>query len=152
MRTVALDASAVIAWLFGEPGSKQIDDVLDRHDIHIALPGPVLTEVLAVARRGGNPAPPAEIAQTLMAHGFSFPAPTVDDLVRAAELLELGPRNERLSLADALVLAMVERLDWPVVTGDRAWGHLVEAGDVNASVVVLARSEPRPPQSDAGAQ
>jgi hypothetical protein len=90
------------------------------------LPGPALTEVIRHARARGNVSRPAQIAATLKGQGMVVVHPQDDDLIRCAELLELSVANpgpsgagtgstSSLSLADGLILAIVERLGVPVV-------------------------------------
>ena len=72
------------------------------------------------------------------------------DLIRCAELLErsvappgpaasaVGSRSRSiLSLADGLILAIVERLGVPVVTRDRYWSDFAEEGHTRARVVTF---------------
>ncbi|HEY8654366.1 MAG TPA: hypothetical protein VIL87_14935 [Dermatophilaceae bacterium] len=42
-----------------------------------------------------------------------------------------------LSLADGLILAIVERLDVPVVTRDRYWSDFADEGHTRARVVTF---------------
>ena len=76
--------------------------------------------------------------------------PEDGDLIRCAELLELsvahpgpatGSTRSRarsvLSLADGLILAIVERLGVPVVTRDRYWSDFAEEGHTSARVVTF---------------
>ena len=74
--------------------------------------------------------------------------PEDGDLIRCAELLErsvahpgpaasaVGSRST-LSLADGLILAIVERLGVPVVTRDRYWSDFAEEGHTRARVVTF---------------
>jgi len=89
------------------------------------LPGPVLTEVIKRARAKGNVSSPAQIGATLKGQGMLVVHPKDDDLIRCAELLESSVANpspsgsttgstSTLSLADGLILAIVERLGVPV--------------------------------------
>jgi PIN domain nuclease of toxin-antitoxin system len=66
-------------------------------------------------------------------------------MVRAARLLEVSAANPglhpatgevlTLSLGDALILAVTERLGVKVLTGDRYWSQLTEQGHTSAVVV-----------------
>lgn len=67
-----------------------------------------------------------------------------EDLIRAAELIEvsrdnpwhLGSTSSTLSLGDALVLAVTERLGCPVLTRDHYWKWLVENGQLDLHVII----------------
>lgn len=107
------DASALLAWLQGEPGADVVEEHLDR---------------------GGHcgAANWSEVAQKVMAAGRDW------DLVRSlltSYPLEVEPviaadgewaaqrwrRGEGLSLADRLCLALAERLDSQALTADTSW-------------------------------
>ena len=139
MTTIALDTSAVVAWIREEPGADQVHAVVTHPDADVVLPGPVLVETIHVLRRLGSTAAGADIAATLASFGLRVEHPQDGDLVRAAALLELKPAAGTVSLADALILAVVERLECAVVTGDRLWSDITAAGATSAKVVVLRR-------------
>ncbi len=109
-----LDASALLAFLQGEPGADVVEDALNRG-----------------ARCGA--ANWSEVAQRVLGSGRDW------DLVRALlASYDLGVepvspedgewaarrwrRGEGLSLADRLCLALAERQDEDALTADRAWG------------------------------
>ena len=105
-----LDASAVLAYLKGEPGAEVVAGRLEGAVIGAAN----WSEVLA--RLGGDVE--ASLADAiLVAHGVTVEPVTKDDAARAARL-----RDRSLSLGDRLCLALGERLQATVVTADRAWG------------------------------
>jgi PIN domain nuclease of toxin-antitoxin system len=141
MTRVALDSSVLVAWIRQEHGWQAVDELLRRSDVHVIAPGPVLTEVIVRARRQGNASSGQEFRDVLGALDVEI-APAVDvDLVRAAELLEAS-RGKRsadaaLSLGDALILAICERLGVPVLTRDRVWSQLEASGTTTARVVQL---------------
>lgn len=139
MTTIALDTSAVVAWIREEPGGSQIESVIVNPDADVVLPGPVLTETIHVLQRLGYTAAADDIAATLASHGLRVEPPQTEDLVRAAALLALKPSAGTVSLADALILAVAERLACPVVTCDRLWGDIARDGDTSAMVVVVRR-------------
>jgi PIN domain nuclease of toxin-antitoxin system len=109
-----IDASALLAYLQGEPGSKPVEE--------------------ALRARSACPATNwSEVAQTVLAHGRDW------ELARAllksygVEIVPVGEtdaewaarrwrRGEGLSLADRLCLAVGERLNARILTADRAWG------------------------------
>jgi PIN domain nuclease of toxin-antitoxin system len=133
---IALDSSVVVTWILQEQRWHAVDALFQRTDVELILPGPALAEIILVARRKGNVSTGAQIAASLRAHGMRVEPANEMDLVRAAELLEtsdenpgpINPRTNRvgsLSLGDALILAIVERLDCRVLTGDSHWKWLV---------------------------
>jgi len=137
--TVCLDASAMVTWVIQEPGWKTVDRLLTRREIDVVLPGPAITETIHKARGKGNRATPREILEAFQGYGAYVEHPDDDDLVRAAELLEAsaerpGPRGETLSLGDALILAVTERLGCPILSRDRYWELLVADDQTTANV------------------
>ncbi|MET0422038.1 MAG: PIN domain-containing protein [Acidimicrobiia bacterium] len=114
MTTPVFDASALLAFVLGEPGADVVDDALTDGGICGAANW-------------------SEIAQRVLAHERNW------DLVRAL-LLDSGVevmsvdaadaegaaqrwrRGDGHSLADRLCLELADRLDAPVFTADRAWG------------------------------
>jgi PIN domain nuclease of toxin-antitoxin system len=155
---LAFDSSTLIAWLVRERGWTAVDRVLAQSD-DIVLPAPGLCEVIRIVRRRGNTSSGRLIADALSAQGIVFVAPDSDDLVAAADLLERSdamsgrgdgaggfariPHSEAgrgrasLSVADALILTVADRLRRPVVTRDRYWLELADAGLVRAQVHVF---------------
>lgn len=146
-KKVCLDSSVVCTVLLQERGWQAILNALARPEIEGILPGPVLTEAISVVRRKGNNSAPTQIAEALAAMGLRVEHPTDDDLVRAAELLETsfdnpGPpahhsdRDATLSLGDALILAVTERLGCMVLTRDSYWVWMVDEGHLNVQVAI----------------
>jgi PIN domain nuclease of toxin-antitoxin system len=144
----ALDSSVVVTWILQEQRWHAVDNLLQRSDVELILPGPALTEVIYIARKKGNASTGAQIATSLRAHGVQVEPTNETDLVRAAELLEasdnnpgpLNPRTKRrgsLSLGDALILAIVERLGCPVLTGDSHWNWMVTQKLLSVKVQTL---------------
>jgi len=146
--SVALDSSAVMAWILQESGRwKLIDAALNDAAADPVLPGPALTEVILAARRRGNASSPQQIADTLFAIGVRIEHPRDDDLVRAAELIELStthPGTNRLtgealtlSLGDAIILAVTERLGLQILTKDRYWTEFAAGGHTAVTVLQI---------------
>lgn len=145
--TLCLDSSAVCTVLLQERGWQAILNAVSRSEVDGVLPGPVLAESIEVARRKGNRSAPSQIAEALTAMGLRVERPTVGDVVRAAELRELsnanpGPPSPRtgrastLSLGDALILAVTERLGCLVLTRDNYWLWMVENGLLDVRVAI----------------
>jgi PIN domain nuclease of toxin-antitoxin system len=117
---IVLDASAVLALLFREPGHEQVAEVLDQ----ACLSTVNAAEVLERLARGGSH---LDDARRMLEHA---PWETVDfDLDQAAEAARLAPvtRGLGLSLGDRACLALARRRGVPVLTADRAWLQ-VDAG------------------------
>ena len=110
-----LDASAVLAFLMGEPGA----DVVESHLVGSVIGAANVCEVL-----GRFPhATEAMFADALLESlGVRVEPVKVMDACRAARLREANPS---LSLGDRLCLSLAERLDDVVLTADRAWGSSV---------------------------
>lgn len=148
MTTFALDSSAVVAWVLQEvPRWRAIDAVLTAHGSDPVLPGPVLSEVITVARRRGNTSSAQQIATALLAR-MRVEHCTTEDLIRAAELYEAshgdpGEPNPvtgahpTLARADSLILAVVERMGVTVITRDRYWLDFAAAGHTTARILAI---------------
>lgn len=121
---VVVDSSAILAWLFGEPGRETVDKLLA---VSIA-PASVLVEVIYRADERGHKSSPEQIYEDLLNMGLVVEPILEVDALRAAELIAISRRSSRasgkpgsLSLGDGLCLAVAERLAIPVTGGDRYW-------------------------------
>ncbi len=145
MSAFVLDTSAVVAWVIQEqPRWKAVDALITNVASEPVLPGPALTEAVAVARRRGNNSSGAQLLLAFQASGIRLEHAQTADLLRAAELVEAaathrtGPgRAHTLSFCDSLILAISERLGLPVITGDSHWQQLATDGITQAEVVLL---------------
>jgi ribonuclease VapC len=119
MPRCVLDASAVLAWLFGERGERTVDRMLE----HAAISTVNLAEVLYRADEEGMAT--EGLQRDLEALGVRV-LPFVDEDARLLVEVRRGARRQgvRLSLADCCCLATGRRLDLPVVGADRAWESL----------------------------
>jgi PIN domain nuclease of toxin-antitoxin system len=122
-----LDASALLCFVFDEPGAENVEAAFaDRAVIGAVNWAEVLSKVADV---GGDP---GEMTARLEGHGV------LDDALRVVELTaadglaiaRLRPRTRDLglSLGDRACLALAQRLGLPVLTCDRAWAHVMDAG------------------------
>lgn len=147
MTAVTFDSAVVLTLLLQERGWQAIETVIPRPDVDAVLPGPALTEVVLVARRRGNASSAAQIYQALTALGLRVEYPVDLDLLRAAELIAVSaghpsdpsPRTgvePTLSLGDALILAVSERLRCHVLTRDGYWKWMVDQGQLELRVVI----------------
>lgn len=121
-----LDASAILALVFGEPGGKRVSEALPE----AAIAAPNLAEILSIMVDRGRTADEIEgILDVLRPLVRSF------DL-RQAELAGQLRRNTRaggLSLGDRACLALALTLKAPVLTADRGWAGL----DIGVPVEVI---------------
>lgn len=103
--------------------------------------------VRADGRRKGNSSSPSQTFAALSALGLRVEHPEDEDLLRAAELLEVSDANpgvpdvrtrvvSTLSLGDALILAVTERLGCPVLTRDGYGRWMVDQGLLGVQVVI----------------
>lgn len=117
---MVLDASALLATLFAEPGGERVRDSLSVASVSTVN----WAEVGQRVRERG--ADVEEIRARLLEAGLDFVALTVEDAERAADL-RAGTRAAGLSLADRCCLALAARTDQVALTADAAWAH-VEVG------------------------
>lgn len=128
MADVVLDASAILAVIFEEPGAERVA---------IHLPGAMVSSVNV-----------AEVMTKLFDLGM--PEETVDDVVaglqltvlpfdldHAAHTARLRPRTRDvgLSLGDRACLAAARVRDAPALTSDRAWKRLQRATGVKIETI-----------------
>ena len=119
---VILDASAVIAFLQGEPGHEVVQQALQSQ--HCVVSAANQAEIIAKALdRGGTP----DAIRTLLAElSYSVIDIKAEDGVQAG-LMRLVTRTAGLSLGDRLCLAVAQRLKARVFTADRAWLSVAQA-------------------------
>jgi PIN domain nuclease of toxin-antitoxin system len=114
---IALDASALLAFLMREKGEAQVAPLLGDSCISAVN----LSEVLARFARDGHD--PIVVAEKLAAGPMQVVPFTREHAAIAAGL---APDTARLglSLGDRACLALALSLRIPAVTADRAWAHL----------------------------
>lgn len=117
-----LDASALLAYVFGELGAEQVEAELSKHTTIHAVN---LAEVLSrLAERGSAPEDSLHtFTDTGVIKLLKVDVGTVEDALNAARLRPVT-RRQGLSLGDRYCLALAQRLNVPVVTADRAWSDL----------------------------
>jgi PIN domain nuclease of toxin-antitoxin system len=114
---IALDASALLAFLFGETGHEKVTEVLS----DTCLSSVNLCEVLGrFARDGHDPHP---IARRLGSLGIE-PVSFSEDHAVLAAALRTHTDPLRLSLGDRACLALAQARGIPAMTADRAWQDL----------------------------
>lgn len=109
-----LDASAVLAFLQGEPGADRVEQELDGGVIGTAN----WAEIAQKIRAAG--ADWATARALLQSYSVRIEPVSATDAEAAASLWK---RGSGLSLGDRLCLALAERLDTAALTADRAWGE-----------------------------
>lgn len=122
-RKVALDASAILAWVLRERGH----DVVDRLLPVAVTPASAMVETLYRAQEKGHRLSCAELHTDLLALGLTVEPLTDADTVRAAQLIahsKQEPSPGSLSLGDGLCIAVAERLDLTLAGGDRYWSQV----------------------------
>lgn len=110
----ALDASALLAYLFHEPGAEFVREVLP----HSLMSAVNWTEVLQRLRAGGHD--PDGLEEDLVFLGLELVPFSARDAAAAASLF-LATRSRGLSLGDRACLALARSRDMTALTADRAW-------------------------------
>ena len=108
-----LDASAVLAFLQGEPGA----DVVREHLAGSVIGSANLAEVLT---KLDGPVERSLAEAILVSSGVRTEPVSADDARRSAEIED---SSSALSLGDRLCLALADRLADVALTADRAWGN-----------------------------
>jgi PIN domain nuclease of toxin-antitoxin system len=110
-----LDASALLAFLAGEPGEDVVLEALEAGSTCSAA------NWSEVAQKVGAAGADWELSRALLlSYGLQIEEVTIEDAEWAARRWR---RGEGLSLADRLCLALADRLDQPVLTADQHWGE-----------------------------
>jgi ribonuclease VapC len=124
--SVVLDASALLAYLFGEAGSGRVEEVL-----HCALISAVnLAETVGKATDTG-----AALEETARQIG-RLPVTSVpfdEEQAYLAASLPKETRHKGLSLGDRACLALGMKTSCPVLTADTAWEGL----DIAVEVILI---------------
>ncbi|MCT1479733.1 type II toxin-antitoxin system VapC family toxin [Microbacterium sp. p3-SID336] len=109
-----LDASAVLAFLQGEPGADRVEELLDGAVVGAANWSEIAQKVRAAGADWGI------ASGLLLSYRLTIEPVSVADAEAAASLWR---RGSGLSLGDRLCLGLAERLGATAVTADRAWGE-----------------------------
>ena len=109
-----VDASALLAFLQGEPGADVVERVLEAGAVCGAANWSEVAQKIHAHGRDW------ELARALLqSYDIEVEPVTLDDAEAAARAWK---RDEGRSLADRLCLALGDRLDTDVYTADRDWG------------------------------
>lgn len=114
---VVLDASAILAFLQGEPGAERVGELLPNSVIGAVN----YSEVLAkLADKGFDEAARRAVSDALLCEVISF------DGVQAELAADLRPVSRRLGLsfADRSCLALARQRGEAAITADRVWAQL----------------------------
>lgn len=127
---IVLDASALLAYVYGEPGAETVEAALSAAVIHAVNFAEVLSRL---AERGSSP---EDSLGVLEAAGvmklLTVDVGTVGDALNAARLRPLT-KSAGLSLGDRYCLALAQRLGVTALTADRQWADL----DVGVTVQAI---------------
>lgn len=115
-KVVVLDASAIIAFLQGEPGEDLVRRAL--HDSQCMVSAANQAEVIAKALDRG--ATPEAIQSVLADLAYTVLDVKAEDGAQAGWMRQ-ATRDLGLSLGDRLCLALAQRLKVSVLTADRPW-------------------------------
>jgi PIN domain nuclease of toxin-antitoxin system len=112
--TTVLDASALLAYLQGEPGADVVEAALIDASVCGAANWSEIAQKVTAAARDWD-----LVKALLESYDLQVEPVTADDGELAAARWRQG---DGLSLADRLCLALGERLDADVLTADATWG------------------------------
>jgi ribonuclease VapC len=112
-----LDASALLALLFAEPGAERVADAIAQSAVISTVN---LSEVAALlVRRGQDPDKTLDpVREQVAVEPF-----TADDALSAARFLP-HTAQKGLSLGDRACLALAKRLNARAITAERGWSQL----------------------------
>ena len=114
---IALDASALLAFLFAEKGHEEVAECLDDSCISTVN----LAEVASRFARDGHD--PRELCQRIVDSSIEIVPFLTSDAAIAAALVPIT-QEYGLSLGDRACLALAMTRQMPALTADRAWASL----------------------------
>lgn len=123
MSEIILDASAILAFLQGEPGAKRVADCLPRSAVSAVNIAEVATRLID---RGMPGAEVRRVIESLRMEVVPFDA----DLAFATAFLRDGTKPFGLSLGDRACLALAAREKTIALTADTAWAKLSAGAEV----------------------
>lgn len=130
MPIYVLDASALLAWIQGEPGGDYVANLLTREcKLSTVSLAELVTKLL-----DNNHTAPQNLGRQLRTLGVEICAFTEAQAISAG-LLRKQTRAKGLSLGDRACLSLATELQAVVLTGDKAWKELdlpIEIVDIRA--------------------
>lgn len=127
--SIVLDASAVLAFLGGEPGAERVEASLTGGAVISAVN---LAEVVSKLSDRGMPS--VEVRQTVAELGIEVESFTEDHALVVGELRAVTAASG-LSLGDRACLALALQRGESVLTSDRAWGELHTVSGLRVELV-----------------
>lgn len=114
---IVLDASAVLAVIWNEPGSDMVLDRIEGAVMSAVNYAEVLTKI---ADRGVEEKPAKTLLASLAIDAIGF------DKAQAETVSQLRSQTRHLglSLGDRACIALAMTKGWPVLTADKAWAEL----------------------------
>jgi PIN domain nuclease of toxin-antitoxin system len=117
-QTVVLDASALLAFAFNEPGGSAIPQALKDKSTRVVMSAVNWSEFIQKCLQNGVPVD--GVLDELTAEGLRV-LPVDAALADLAAQLWVGTKTKGLSLGDRMCLALGISLHAPVWTTDQAW-------------------------------
>lgn len=117
MSEVVLDASALLAFLQGEPGRDAVAAIMSRSCMSAVNAAEVISKLV---ERGVPDGPASDAVMMLPLEIVPFDAENARD----AGLLHRSTRGRNVSLGDRACLSLAARRRQPAMTTDGAWGEL----------------------------
>lgn len=126
---IALDASALLAFLFGEAGHEKVAEIIEDSGISSSN----LAEVISRFARDGHNAD--QVHQQIAGSGIEIVPFRGEDAALVAAFAP-STRELGLSLGDRACLALALRRGVPAITGDQVWARL----DLPLDILVIRTS------------
>ncbi len=127
MQRVVLDASAMMAFLYDEPGGGAVEALLLNQDAEVSVSSVNLCEVVTLLT--ADSVSPEEIRENLELFAGSFVDFNVEMAMRAGEM-SASTRSAGLSLGDRACLALAAEAGAVAWTTDRAWKKIKSDAEV----------------------
>lgn len=118
MSTLVLDSSAILAFVFDEPGAGMVAEHMDADAAVSAVNWSEVVQKLAYRGKDAG-----QLAAWVLALGPQV-EPFDREAAEAAAALYPGTVRFGLSLGDRAALTLAQSLDVPVLTADRTWAEI----------------------------
>lgn len=117
MTEFVLDASAILAQLFDEPGGEAVAVTIDSSFVCAANYAEIISKLIDT---GFDPADARETALQLRCEVIAVD----QELATSAGVLRAKTRDRGVSLGDRFCLALAQEMGLPALTADRRWRDL----------------------------